>query len=221
MPTREQRRQYDAAYRQRHRAEIRTRGRERYAAASLQPELVEKRKTYAYEYMRKYRERRHVELSAYMHKYREQHYVEISAKQREYRQRHHAELIAYRREYDKHAEIKVKVRESKRERYASDPAYRLQAILRGRLTKTVRRSIRAGSAVRDLGCTIEEFMAYIADRFLPGMSWENWGKWHLDHIRPLASFDLSDREQFLAACHYTNLQPLWAVDNLRKGTRTL
>lgn len=76
---------------------------------------------------------------------------------------------------------------------------------------------RAGSAVRDLGCTIEFFKTYIASMFLAGMNWDNYGKWHLDHIVPLSSFDLSDKEHFLKAVHHTNYQPLWAVDNLKKG----
>lgn len=48
------------------------------------------------------------------------------------------------------------------------------------------------------------------------MTWENWGAWQLDHIRELALFDLTDRAQFLEACHYTNYQPLWMADNLAK-----
>jgi hypothetical protein len=76
---------------------------------------------------------------------------------------------------------------------------------------------KAGSAVSDLGCSIPELKAYLEKMFQPGMTWENWGAWHIDHIIPLASFDLTDREQFLKACHYTNLQPLWAPDNQRKG----
>ncbi len=55
------------------------------------------------------------------------------------------------------------------------------------------------------------------------MTWDNYGLygWHIDHIKPLASFDLTDREQFLEACHYTNLQPLWAEENLSKGNKII
>lgn len=90
-------------------------------------------------------------------------------------------------------------------------------LLRDRIRKAVKHGYRAGSAVKDLGCSIEEFREYIAAQFQLGMTWGNWGEWHLDHIKPLASFDLSDRHQFLQACHYTNYQPLWAIENQRKG----
>jgi len=64
-------------------------------------------------------------------------------------------------------------------------------------------------------------MKHIEAQFKSGMTWENWSRtgWHLDHIKPLSSFDLSDRAQFLEACHYTNYQPLWAKDNLIKGKK--
>ena len=78
---------------------------------------------------------------------------------------------------------------------------------------------RGGSAVRDLGCSIPEFMIYIESLFQPGMSWDNRRTWHIDHVIPLAAFDLTDPEQFKQACHYTNLQPLWATENLRKSAK--
>ena len=79
---------------------------------------------------------------------------------------------------------------------------------------------RAVSAVRDLGCTIAELRQHLESKWLPGMSWENHGKngWHVDHIRPLAAFDLTVREQAVVAVHYTNLQPLWATDNHKKSS---
>ena len=70
-----------------------------------------------------------------------------------------------------------------------------------------------------LGCSLSDLTSHIESKFLPGMSWENRNLWHLDHIRPLKTFDLSDPTQLAVACHFTNLQPLWAADNLKKGHR--
>jgi len=108
-------------------------------------------------------------------------------------------------------------------KYDATPQGKLRRALRDRISKVIKRGkgVRAGSAVRDLGCSIEFFKSYIADRFQFGMSWNNYGEWHLDHIRPLCLFDLSVREDFLEACHYTNFQPLWAADNLRKAFKLL
>lgn len=103
----------------------------------------------------------------------------------------------------------------------NDPAYKLRINLRIRLATAVRDGAKAGSAVRDLGCSIEQLKAYLEAKFTTGMSWENWGRkgWHIDHIKPLAAFDLTDEAQAKAACHYKNLQPLWWRDNVAKGAR--
>jgi hypothetical protein len=104
-------------------------------------------------------------------------------------------------------------------RYGSTPINRRLALnLRGRLSQAFRNGYKTGSAVRDLGCSIEEFRIYLESKFQEGMSWDNYGRdgWHMDHILPLCRFDLSDEVQLKKACHYTNLQPLWAKDNLEK-----
>lgn len=105
-----------------------------------------------------------------------------------------------------------------RERCKIDMSYRLACRLRSRLSRAVR-GISIGSAVRDLGLSIELFKAWIEGQFEEGMTWDNYGEWELDHIRPLAAFDLTDREQFLVACNWQNYQPLWKADNRRKGRK--
>jgi len=138
---------------------------------------------------------------------------------------------AHMKKYRQTDEFKEKQREYERspERKAAHYARqktvqgRLRTALRGRLRDAIRGSYRVGNAVRDLGCTVEQLKTHLEAQFKPGMSWDNWSLdgWHVDHICPLASFDLTYRDQFLEACHYTNLQPLWAKDNLSKGSKIL
>jgi hypothetical protein len=116
------------------------------------------------------------------------------------------ERLVYNKEYDK-------------KKLKEDINYKLARRLRNRLWYAIKKGYKAGSAVKDLGCSLQELKKYLEKQWQPGMSWKNWsfGGWHIDHIIPLASFDLEDREQFLEANHYTNLQPLWAEDNLKKS----
>lgn len=113
------------------------------------------------------------------------------------------------------SQVQALWRENERRR----PKRRLTSNLRSRLSHAVARNSKSGSAVKDLGCSVPELRAHLESRFQPGMSWDNYGEWHVDHIKPLAKFDLSNRAQLLEACHFSNLQPLWAGDNLSKGAR--
>ena len=103
--------------------------------------------------------------------------------------------------------------------------YRLSNCLRSRLRAAIKGKFKSGSAIKDLGCSINYFKKYIEIKFKSGMSWNNWGKnrekWSIDHIRPLSKFDLTDRKQFLEACHYTNLQPMWQIDNIKKRDKII
>lgn len=102
-------------------------------------------------------------------------------------------------------------------RRQNDPSFRLADNLRRRINKALKTNQKAGSAVKDLGCSIPEFKQYIESKFYSDMTWNNWGKvWELDHIQELHIFDLTDRDQFLKACHYTNLQPLTIEDHKKK-----
>ena len=126
---------------------------------------------------------------------------------------------------NKHIEYRIKNKKRANERVRNllktNINFRISKSLRRRFSKVFSGILKSGSAVRDLGCSVEEFKKYIESKFQPGMTWENYGfyGWHLDHITPLDAFNLSDRNQFLVACHYTNYQPLWAQDNFIKNNK--
>jgi hypothetical protein len=100
---------------------------------------------------------------------------------------------------------------------------RIKHSLRSRLNHAIKRNFKSGSAVEDLGCSIEELKIYLESKFSPDMTWSSYGHkgWHIDHIVPLSSFDLNNPEELRVACHYKNLQPLWAKDNLVKSNKII
>jgi hypothetical protein len=105
-------------------------------------------------------------------------------------------------------------------RYRQNPVVRLKWINRSRIHSALYRQ-SASKMVRSIvGCDAKQLRRYIESKFQPGMTWENQGKkrgtWQLDHIRPLASYDLSDINQQREAFHFTNLRPEWFEENSRK-----
>lgn len=99
-----------------------------------------------------------------------------------------------------------------------DPMFRIVQNLRNRVYKTVTRGHKSAKTLELLGCSPAQFRLWLVQQFKAGMTWENYGEaWHVDHIRPCVSFDLSTPAQQRECFHYTNLQPLFALDNLRKG----
>jgi len=151
------------------------------------------------------------ELKAYY----QENKVEIRAKHKEYRDSNKP-LIKIRKEVYRKANLD-KINAYHNHRYETDIQYRLSKLLRTRLWCALKGGWKSGSAVKDLGCTIPELQTYLESKFQSGMTWDNQGEWHIDHIKPLASFDLTNREQLLIACHYSNLQPLWATENIVKS----
>ena len=78
---------------------------------------------------------------------------------------------------------------------------------------------KTGNTMKLTGCSKEELLTFLEAEFENGMTWDNYGEWHIDHIRPCASFNLEDPEEQKKCFHWTNLQPLWAGDNIRKGDK--
>ena len=118
---------------------------------------------------------------------------------------------------------KVKNKEYKKNRLATDPHFKEAK----RLSDEVNRCLRGNKIYKTqetkdrlmmdiVGCNLEFFTIYIEKLFQEGMSWENRGFWHLDHIRPVNTFDLTDKGQAKVAYNYRNYQPLWKIDNERK-----
>jgi hypothetical protein len=106
-------------------------------------------------------------------------------------------------------------------RINSDPIYKIKHGLRARLHSALKTITKSNNTLGLLGCSIKELRVHLESKFAEGMSWENYGLhgWHIDHIRPCASFNLSTHKDQEVCFHYSNLQPLWAADNLRKGDK--
>lgn len=104
-----------------------------------------------------------------------------------------------------------------KQRKSKDPLYRLQCNMRtmgNRVVKQLSLGKKPACTEKWQGCTAEELKTYLESIFTEGMTWENYGEWHVDHIRPVCSFSAEEWEQIN---HYTNLRPLWAEDNIAKS----
>src|ERR1700722_193327 len=138
----------------------------------------------------------------------------------------------YREENDERLKRNRKIWEGNNEDYMKEynkldkrkrrqkPEYRLLENLRNRLRRAVK-SDKSDGTLNLVGCDIDTLKKYLGELFLVGMMWDNYGEWHIDHIIPCASFDLSKEDEQTKCFHYTNLQPLWAEDNLKKSDRII
>ena len=120
-------------------------------------------------------------------------------------------------------DFRKKANDYVRKRTKEDPVFKI----RTRLSSYILKSLKKQKAIKNqkfdklLGCTVKDLKIYLEKRFRPGMTWNNHGLygWHIDHIKPVSKFDLLDLEEQRRAFHYTNLQPLWALDNIRKSNK--
>jgi hypothetical protein len=124
--------------------------------------------------------------------------------------------LVYMKEHVRTPEYKEK-RRAWYQRYHKNPKNAMVRRLRSRVRFALKARGFSYSAVTLLGCTKDEFLRYIESLFVSGMTWENRWAWHLDHRKPIASFDFNDPEQVRACFHWSNYQPLWAHDNIVKG----
>jgi hypothetical protein len=106
-------------------------------------------------------------------------------------------------------------------RIKSNPNLYLKSLFRSRIKEALKNNSKSAKTLDLLGCPIETAKKYIESKFQVGMGWDNHGfyGWHIDHIKPCSSFDLSNPDEQKKCFNYTNLQPLWAKDNLSKGSK--
>ena len=125
---------------------------------------------------------------------------------RRYEQTHRTEIRKTRREYVSN-------------RRKTDPLFRLQLNVRRRFNHAIKwlKTKKNRQTFDVLGCDLDTLRRHLESKFDPGMTWDNYGKWHVDHTIPLAHAQTKAKLEKL--CHYTNLAPLWAEDNLKKGAR--
>lgn len=140
-------------------------------------------------------------------------------KQRKENSGQRAKELKYLSDLSKTPEYKAKRNKALQERRKTDPLFSITTRARNLIGQsfTRRNEKKCLTTIKILGCTIPEFKKHIESKFLQGMSFENMGEWHIDHKIPLATAKTKD--DIIELCHYTNLQPLWKIDNLKKGHR--
>jgi hypothetical protein len=149
-----------------------------------------------------------------------QHHKEYYLKTKDGRyEKYKITLDAWRKSHRK------EINAQQRNRSKIDINFRLSNLLRNRIYSTLKGLDKSQSSLKLLGCSVEFFRNYLESQFKPGMTWDNQGRgcngkgmqeWHIDHIKPCASFDLSNPEEQKKCYHYTNQQPLWAKINRKK-----
>ena len=131
-------------------------------------------------------------------------------------------ILEYKKEIDlknKRAEARrARKREYQKRKRAESISFRLENSIRARMNHALRGRVKSQS-IRDLPYSVDELMRHLESRFKNGMTWGNYGEWHIDHVKPCSLFDHSIKEQFQECWDLNNLQPLWASENLSKGDR--
>jgi hypothetical protein len=136
---------------------------------------------------------------------------------KQYRLDNKEKIKQYNKQYN--LDNREKRRKYQNERTKRDPNFKLIRIIRTRILNVLKGRYKSKSTIELLGGSVEEVWNHLESKFKAGMTKENHGLWHMDHHRPCASFDLADPKQQAKCFHYTNLKPMWATDNLKKGAK--
>ena len=147
----------------------------------------------------------------------------VKAKKKLYKLNNKEYIRKRMKEYTQRPEVKNRVRERIRYRLKNDPIFRLKSSIRTRIYLYIKRGLAKKTLPTSvlIGCSWEFLKIHLEKQFKPHMSWANYGKWHIDHQKPMASFNLFKQKELLKCCNFSNLQPLWASENLSKGAKLI
>lgn len=161
-------------------------------------------------------------MSVMLKQYRKDNPEKIKALNSKLYQENIEERKETQRNYYKENKEKLKpgARERERKALKTNKNFKIKRYMSDNLRKGLKKGGLAKNNRTEvyLGCTIAEFIEKLTSQFSEGMSWENYGEWHIDHIRPVASFDLTKEEDKMFCFSYKNMQPLWAIDNTVKNS---
>ena len=152
-------------------------------------------------------------------------YQEHKEERINYTNEHKEELKEYNKQHHKGYYIKNKEKIIERvkiyqiNKLKTDVNFRILRNLRNRIWYALKRNTKSEHTIELLGCSIDQLKQHLQSKFKQGMTWSNYGSWHVDHMIPCASFDLSKESEQRECFNYKNLQPLWAIDNLRKSKK--
>ena len=171
-------------------------------------QYYEKNKSVIIEKSRKQYENNTEEKKAYSKRYYYENIDRVAERNKEWLNKNREKYREWRKEWQ-------------RNKWNSDIHFKIRVRLASRIRMAVKNNAggKAYSTMELIGCTINEMKIFLEAEFEHGMTWDNMGEWHIDHIRPCASFDLTDPGEQKKCFHWTNLQPLWALDNIRKGAK--
>jgi hypothetical protein len=180
------------------------------------------REKYMYDYNKEYNKVNRNKITKHNKQYYQTHKKNLLKKRKEYIRNYYKinreHLIEYYKEqYNIHKKIRLEYsKKYRKNRRQFDIGFKLRCNLSNRIWRALKINTKTISTITLIGCTIEQLKQHLEKQFKSGMNWKNYGKWHIDHIRPCASFDLSKSSEQRKCFYYTNLQPLWAEDNLKK-----
>jgi len=145
----------------------------------------------------------------------------VKAKKKAYKLKNKERIRKQSCEYAKRPEVRERVRLQIRQKLKNNPLFILKSRLRTRFYQYVKRGLAKKQVKTSelIGCDWKYLKNHLQRRFKKGMSWQNFGEWHIDHIKPMAHFNLLDVKEQYKCCNYKNLKPMWATDNLSKGAR--